>query len=210
MPYRFFGCNISAALIFTVQPDMQDKKPWESEGSNQTLPKNKWNDPNTGYFVKGNPGRKKGSKNATTLAVENMMEGEAEEITRCCIDMAKAGDPTALKLIMERIAPVRKGRTLSEIKPKDGESSIDSLLRSVLEGDITPEEGKNIVSIIEGAARVATHRALSELRAKQIELMKEHRIDPNRVMIVPGMTSPEEWEKASIDYQAQLVKDVAN
>jgi hypothetical protein len=39
----------------------------------------------------------KGSKNGVTIAIENMMEGEAEVITRRCIDLANSGDPTALK-----------------------------------------------------------------------------------------------------------------
>ena len=58
----------------------------------------------------GNPnGRPKGSKNKRTLALEALLEGEAEGLTRKCIDMAKKGDTTALRLCMERIYPVRKG-----------------------------------------------------------------------------------------------------
>jgi len=42
-----------------------------------------------------------------------LLDGEAEELTRKCIELAKAGDTTALRLCMERIAPVRKGRPVN-------------------------------------------------------------------------------------------------
>ena len=61
-------------------------------------------------FAKGNPGRPKGAKNETTRLVETLLEGEAAAIGRTCIERAKAGDPVALRLAMERIAPVGRGR----------------------------------------------------------------------------------------------------
>jgi hypothetical protein len=49
-----------------------------------------------GQFQKGqsgNPsGGPEGSRNATTLAVEKLLEGEADEIGRKAIELAKAGD----------------------------------------------------------------------------------------------------------------------
>src|ERR1700722_2506410 len=60
-------------------------------------------------FTVGNPGRPKGALNKTTMAVLTMMEGEAEAITRTAIDLAKAGDSVALRLVMERlVSPVRE------------------------------------------------------------------------------------------------------
>lgn len=59
----------------------------------------------------GNPaGKPAGTRNATTLAVEQLLDGEAEAITRKAIEMAKEGDTIALRLVLERVAPVRRGR----------------------------------------------------------------------------------------------------
>lgn len=57
----------------------------------------------------GNPqGRPKGSLNKTTLAVQNLLNGQAEEITQKAIELAIDGDGPALKLCFERLLPVKK------------------------------------------------------------------------------------------------------
>ncbi len=130
-------------------------------------------DAKTGHFAKGNAGRPKGSRNKVTLAIENMMEGEAEAITRHCIDLAKRGDPTAMRLVMDRIAPVRKGRPIPKLEKRDGETSIEALLRAVLDGEIAPEEGKEVVGLIESAARVAATQVLADMRQRQMEAIQK-------------------------------------
>src|SRR5436190_21458026 len=63
-----------------------------------------------GTFGRGNPGKPKGARHRTTLAVEALLDGEAEGLTRKAIKMALAGDTVALRLCMDRIAPARKDR----------------------------------------------------------------------------------------------------
>ena len=47
----------------------------------------------------GNPnGRAAGSRNRATLAIEALLEGEGEALTRKAIELAKAGDMAALRL----------------------------------------------------------------------------------------------------------------
>lgn len=165
-------------------------------------------DPKTGRFVKGNSGRKHGSRNKATKAIESMMAGEAEALTRRCIDLAFKGDPTALKICFDRIAPVRKGRPLERIRRNEGESSVESLMRAVLDGKITPEEGKDLVSMIEAAARIAANKALSELRQKQLDTLKEN-VDPaQHVMLVPNIMPPNEWSERAKHYQSILKENV--
>jgi hypothetical protein len=56
----------------------------------------------------GNPaGRPRGVRNKTTLAVEALLGDEAQTITRRAIELAKAGDRTALRLCLDRIEPPR-------------------------------------------------------------------------------------------------------
>ena len=51
----------------------------------------------------GNPsGKPAGARNKTTLAVEALLDGEAEDLTRKAIELAKAGDMTALRLCLDR------------------------------------------------------------------------------------------------------------
>jgi Family of unknown function (DUF5681) len=59
----------------------------------------------------GNPdGRPKGARNVTTRAVEALLDGEAEKLTRKVIELGLTGDMTALRICMDRITPPRKDR----------------------------------------------------------------------------------------------------
>jgi hypothetical protein len=50
----------------------------------------------------GNPaGKPRGSRNRTTLAVEALLDGEAETLTRKAIELAKAGDLAALRVCLD-------------------------------------------------------------------------------------------------------------
>ena len=164
-------------------------------------------DAKTGHFAKGNAGRPKGSRNKVTLAIENMMEGEAEAITRHCIDLAKRGDPTAMRIVMDRIAPVRKGRPIPKLEKRDGETSIEALLRAVLEGEIAPEEGKEVVGLIESAARVAATQVLADMRQRQMEAIQRVADSgdvPGGVMLVPMLGGLDDWESAVLKQQQHL------
>jgi hypothetical protein len=59
----------------------------------------------------GNPnGRAAGSRNRATLAIEALLEGEGEALTRKALELAKAGDMAALRLCLDRpgTAPQRQ------------------------------------------------------------------------------------------------------
>ncbi|MEZ5691953.1 MAG: DUF5681 domain-containing protein [Rickettsiales bacterium] len=115
--------------------------------------------PNGRPFEKGksgNPnGRPKGSRNKTTMqAVLELLEDEAEEITRKVIERAKKGDMVAIKLVMERICPPRKDlpvyfeigsvKTIFDLIP-----AIDRLLQAVSAGEISPQDAQIVSELIE-------------------------------------------------------------
>src|SRR5215207_9955377 len=82
-----------------------------------------------GAFLAGNregaAGRPKGSRNATTCMIEQMLDGEAEELTRALIARAKKGFAVPLQLVFDRIAPARKDRHVEiELPPIDGLSDV--------------------------------------------------------------------------------------
>jgi hypothetical protein len=107
-----------------------------------------------GRFKAGNPGKPKGARHKTTLAVEALLEGEAEKLTRKVIDLALGGDAAALRLCMERIAPVRRGRTVNVDLPlvetaEDVANALGALIAQVAAGEVTPDEAVSIGSLLE-------------------------------------------------------------
>ena len=111
----------------------------------------------------GNPsGRPKGARNQATMAAEALLDGESESLTRRCIDLAKEGDPTALRLCLSRILPVKRERTISLDLPaledsQDSLRAIGTVLEAVGSGMITPSEGQAVASLLE------THRRTFEV-----------------------------------------------
>lgn len=103
----------------------------------------------------GNPaGRPSGSRNKITVAVDALLDGEAETLTRKAIDKAKEGDMTALRLCMDRIAPVRRDRPVTFALPKinsaaDAAKASGALLRAAAAGEITPSEAVELGRLLE-------------------------------------------------------------
>jgi hypothetical protein len=67
------------------------------------------------------------------------------KIGRKAVELAKSGDTVALRLCLERIAPVRKGRPISLLlpaisSPADVTSAMSAIDSQMAEGEITPEE----------------------------------------------------------------------
>lgn len=107
-----------------------------------------------GTFANGNPGKPPGARHKVTLAVEAMLEGEAERLTRKAIDLALAGDTTALRLCLERIAPLRKGRpvvfNLPEVRtPADIVAALGAVVSAAADGTLTPDEAASLAGLIE-------------------------------------------------------------
>ena len=160
--------------------------------------------------MKGGSGRRRGSRNKVSIQVDGLLDGEAEKLTRKCIELAMAGDPTALRLCFERIAPVRKGRTIPKLERKDGEGSVEALLRAVLDGEITPDEGQSVVDLIESAARAAATQALGGMRERQLEQFRalSAKTIGGTVMLVPFAEGLDQWEAVAGEEQIELRKRV--
>lgn len=107
----------------------------------------------------GNPnGRPVGCRNATTLAVEALLEGEAEAITRRVVNAALDGDMTAIKLVMDRVAPARKSRPIQlDLPPVTDARGVAlaqaTVVASVASGEITPDEGMALSGLLEARRR---------------------------------------------------------
>lgn|SRR6516162_369836 len=103
----------------------------------------------------GNPnGQPKGSLNATTLAAQALLDGEAEILTRKAIELAKGGDLAALRLCIDRLVPPRKDRPVSFDLPKiesarDAANAISAVLTAVSTGDLTPAEASDVTRLLD-------------------------------------------------------------
>ena len=107
-----------------------------------------------GTFAPGNPGRPRGARHKTTLAIEELLDGEAEALTRKAIELAKGGDMAALRLCLERIAPARKDAPVRFHLPainsaREAAEAASAVLAAVSEGEITPVEGAAVMALLE-------------------------------------------------------------
>lgn len=105
-------------------------------------------------FEPGNPGKPKGARHRLTVLAEKLMEDDAEEVTRAVIKAAKGGDMGAARLILDRVAPPRKGRPLSLSLPdvRTGADTLAALSRVIAEmgaGQITPDEAVTVAGLLE-------------------------------------------------------------
>jgi Family of unknown function (DUF5681) len=132
---------------------------------------------NSSQFTRGtsgNPsGRPPGSRNHATLLMEALLEGEAHELTRKAIDLAKAGDTHALRLCLDRLMPPGKDRLVHfDLPPIRGLDDVTlvmvSILAAISEGKITPQEGEVISRILAEHAKVMTTQDV-ERRLQKLE-----------------------------------------
>lgn len=123
----------------------------------------------------GNPaGRPAGSRNRASLAVDALLEGEAERIARAAIDKALTGDPTALKLVLDRVAPARRDRPIefslpAMTSPADLTKATSALLSAVAAGELSPGEAAEIGKLVSAHGQAI---AVSEL-AERIARLEE-------------------------------------
>ena len=111
-----------------------------------------------GQFSTGNSGRPKGSRNKATIAIESLLQGQAEALTQTAVTKALEGDSVALKLCMKRIAPAPKDHPVSFSLPNmnnalDASEAAGSVLTAVSEGELTTIEATRVMGLIDSYTR---------------------------------------------------------
>jgi len=96
------------------------------------------------------------------MAIEALLEGDAEALTRKAIEMAKAGDGPALRLCLDRLVPPRRDAPISFELPTvktvdDIVKASAAVLTAVSAGDITPDDGGRVMGLL------TAHRAIVEI-----------------------------------------------
>jgi len=124
-----------------------------------------------GQFSAGNSGRPRGSRNKATLAIESLLEGQAEALAQAAITKALQGDSVALRLCMDRIAPPPKDAAVTFSMPTmsnalDAAEAAGNVLRAVSEGELTPLEATRVIGLIDSYRRTLELTEIEErLRA---------------------------------------------
>ena len=121
-----------------------------------------------GTFANGNPGKPMGSRHRATLAIENLLEGDAERLGRKAIELALEGDTTALRLCLERIAPPKKDGPVEFDMPSAGNvreaaTVAQAVLSAVSAGSLNPADASTMMSLVERYGRLL---ATSEIEGR--------------------------------------------
>jgi hypothetical protein len=120
----------------------------------------------------GNPlGRPQGARNQTTLALEALLDGEAEKITRKVIELALAGDTTTLRLCLDRLLPPRRERPVHFSLPPlqsaaDAPGAVAAITGAAAAGEITPGDAAELAKLVDTFVRaIEVHEFDQRLRA---------------------------------------------
>lgn len=122
----------------------------------------------------GNPaGRKPGTRAKATLFGEAILQRDAAAIVGAVVTAAKAGDPTAMRLCLERLVPVRKGRPISFHLPAlktadDVGDAISAIAQAMSQAVLSPDEAAAVVGVVE-ARRRSIETSEHERRLKALE-----------------------------------------
>jgi Family of unknown function (DUF5681) len=108
----------------------------------------------------GNPkGRPKGSRSKSTLALEELLDGEAEAITRKIVEKAKEGDTAAMRFCLDRLLPPRRERPVEfDLPPIETAADAARAAAAVLEacagGNLSPSEAARVMDLISTYVRM--------------------------------------------------------
>jgi hypothetical protein len=116
-----------------------------------------------GRFAPGNPGRQRGARNKVTRAAEALLGRDAAALTEKAIELAMAGDATALRLCLERLIPPARERPLDiDRLSEDPAAAMGEIIQAVAEGDLLPSEGERLATLVKAKAELTALREIEE------------------------------------------------
>ncbi len=110
---------------------------------------------NHGRFTTGNSGKPKGAKNRASLVALALFEGGVRDVATAVIEQARAGDLTAARIVLDKVLPNAKERTIAlpdlpDTSTVTGVSRAQqAILEAVAAGTITPGEASTLSSVLE-------------------------------------------------------------
>jgi hypothetical protein len=127
-------------------------------------------------FKPGNPGRPPGSRNKVTQLVEQLAEGQAEQLIQKALELAQAGDVACLRMVLDRLWPARKGQPV-DIDLSSPKTSTDvlnviiELWSAIAEGRLTADEASALSLVAERSMAVINQQEI----LKRIEALEKER-----------------------------------
>jgi hypothetical protein len=130
-------------------------------------------------FKPGNPGRPLGSKNRVTQTLEQLAEGQAEQIFQKVRELAQAGDVACLRMLLDRIWPPRKAQPINVTMPpinssQDALDAITAIFKALGEGRLTPDEITALSSVVGRSIQVIELKDI-ERRIAALEEARDNR-----------------------------------
>jgi F0F1-type ATP synthase gamma subunit len=155
MPRRVFRCALARAgarggFLVVSRKDDGDQSHAVSKGQS------------------GNPaGRPRGIVNRATALAQNLLSEHAEWIARKVIELAEAGDMTAIRVCMERLVPPIKHQPVAvELppieKPADSVEAMASIAAAVAAGDLTAAEAAELAKVVDVYVRALDSKGFNE------------------------------------------------
>ena len=91
--------------------------------------------------------------------MSSLLDDATKDITKKAIELAKAGDSTALRLCMDRIVPARKDRHIAFKLPKmespeHAVKAAAAIVEAVAGAELTPSEAAEMMKLVEGYTRI--------------------------------------------------------
>ena len=140
----------------------------------------------------GNPaGRPLGARNKKTLAMEGEIDKHAEEALELVMRRARGGDPTCLRLLIERVVPTGTNRALAPELPKiecadDAQTALNMVIEAFGRGAITVREFSPMLGSVDRMARVAER--IQHNREKERERYGARRVHGVHPDMIPKPT----------------------
>lgn len=122
------------------------------------LPENTEKKQKKGKFQKGHSGNPKGrplgARNKATLIAEELLEGDIEGVCRRLIKEALSGNVQAIKLVLERVLPPKKGSIVSLRIPRVKSSSdplkvMSAVFDAISNQEISLMEARELSGVVE-------------------------------------------------------------
>jgi hypothetical protein len=88
------------------------------------------------------------------LVLDKMLADDGADVVQAILTAAKGGDMQAARLVLDRIVPVRKGRSIRLNLPTieraaDVLTALSSTIAAMAGGEITPDEAAVVAGVLE-------------------------------------------------------------
>jgi hypothetical protein len=128
------------------------------------------------------------------------MQADAKAIVEAVLTAARNGDMTAARIILDRIAPAHRDRTVRIDLPKiesaeDLPSAMGAVVAAATSGEISPSEGQSIAALLELKRRAFETAELARLVEVERRAAEAMPVEDRGVIRVSIIGNPEHTRK---------------